>query len=75
MVAHFQSGVIVEERGFEVVYSDPVDATLFTVQLDPVQVDHGGEDGELNIALKYAEARKTSAQYNNVYLKREKMNL
>lgn len=31
MVAHFQSGVIVEERGFQIVYSDPVDATLFTV--------------------------------------------
>lgn len=74
-MAHFQSGVIVEERGFEVVYSHPVDATLFTVQLDPVQVDHGGEDGELNIALKYTEARKTSAKYNSVYLKREKMNL
>lgn len=75
MVANFQSGVIVEERGFEIVYSDPVDATLFAVQLDPVQVDHGGEDGELNIALKYTQARKTSAKYNNMYLKHEKMNL
>lgn len=52
MVAHLQSGVVVNEWGFQVIDPDPVDATLFTVQLDPVQVDHCGEDGELNVALR-----------------------
>lgn len=51
MVAHFQRGVIVNKRCFQVIDSDPVDATLFTVKLYPVQVDHGGEDGQFNISL------------------------
>lgn len=52
MVAHFQRGVVVNERCFQVIDSDPVDAALFTVELDPVQVDHRGEDGQLNISLR-----------------------
>lgn len=52
VVAHLQRGVIVNERCFQVIDSDPVDATLFTVELDPVQVDHRGEDGQLNISLR-----------------------
>ncbi len=58
MVAHLQRGVIVNERGFEFIDSDPVDAALFTVKLDPVQVDHCRENGQLNIALRDAKKRK-----------------
>lgn len=57
MVAHLQCGVIVNERGFEFIDSDPVDAALFTVKLDPVQVDHCGENGQLDIALSDAKER------------------
>lgn len=52
MVAHFECGVIVNERCFKLIYPDPVDATLFTVKLDPVQVDHCREDGQLHISLQ-----------------------
>lgn len=52
MVADFQRGVIVNERCFQVIDSDSVDATLLAVKLDPVQVDHRGEDGQFNIALQ-----------------------
>lgn len=58
MVAHLQRGVIVNEWGFEFIDSDPVDAALFTVKLDPVQVDHSRENGQLNIALRDAKERK-----------------
>lgn len=51
-MAHLQCGVIVNERCFKFINSDPVDAALFTVKLDPVQVHHCGEDGQLNKALK-----------------------
>lgn len=51
MVAHLQRGIIINEGGFEFIHSNPVDAALFTVQLDPVQVDHRGENGQLNITL------------------------
>lgn len=57
VVAHLQGGVVVNEWGFEFIDSDPVDAALFTVKLDPVQVDHCGEDGQLNKALKEARER------------------
>lgn len=58
MVAHFQCRVIVNEWSFEFIDSDPVDAALFTVKLDPVEVDHCGENGQLNIALRDAKERK-----------------
>lgn len=51
MVAHFQSWIIVNERGLKIVDSDSVDAALFTIQFDPVQVDHSWENGQLNKAL------------------------
>lgn len=54
-MAHLQRGVIVKKRGFQVIDSDPVNAALLAVQLDPVQVDHCGEYGQLNIALKGGE--------------------
>lgn len=52
VVAHLQGGVVVNKRGFQFIDSDPVDAALFAVQFDPVQVDYCGENGQLNIALK-----------------------
>lgn len=58
MVTDLQRWIIVNERGFEFIDSDPVDATLFTVQLDPVQVDHCRENGQLNIALKDPEEKR-----------------
>lgn len=51
MVADLQCGVVVNERGFEFIDADPVDAALFTVELDPVQVDDRGENGQLHVAL------------------------
>ena len=57
MVAHLQCGVIVNEWGFQFIDSDPVDAALFTVELDPVQVDHCGENGQLNKALRDTKER------------------
>ena len=51
MVADLQSGIVVDERRLELVDSDSIDATLFTVELDPVQVDHRGEYGQLHITL------------------------
>ncbi len=59
-MAYFQCGVIVNERGFKFIDSDPVDATLFTVQLDPVQVDHRGENCQLNVALMDAKESERS---------------
>lgn len=58
MVAHLQCRVIVNEWGFKFIDTDPVDATLFTVQLDSVQVDHCWENGQLNKALWDANKRK-----------------
>lgn len=58
MVAHFQGGVIVKERGFKVIDSDPVNAALFAVKLDPVQVNHCGENGQLNKALRDEKGRE-----------------
>lgn len=55
MVAHLQCGVVVNEWGFKFIDSDPVDAALLTVELDPVQVDHCGENGQLNITLRDAQ--------------------
>lgn len=52
MVAHLQRGVVINERSFEFIHSDSVDAALFTVKFDPVQVDHCRENGQLNITLK-----------------------
>lgn len=54
-MAHFQRGVVVNERGFKFIDSDPVDAALLTVKLDPVQVDHCRENGQLNVTLRDAE--------------------
>lgn len=51
-MAHLQGGVIVDERCLQLVDSHPVDAALFAVELDPVQVDHSGEDGQLHVALQ-----------------------
>lgn len=50
-MANLQRGVIVDKRSFKLIDSNPVDAALFTVELDPVQIDHCGENGQLNIAL------------------------
>lgn len=58
MVAHLQRGVVVNEWGFKFIDSDPVDAALLTVKLDPVQVDYCRENGQLNITLKDAEIGK-----------------
>lgn len=58
MVAHLQRRVIINEWGFEFIDSDPVDAALFTVELDPVQVDHCRENGQLHKALLDAKGRK-----------------
>lgn len=57
-MAHLQCGIIVNEWGFEFIDSDPVDAALFTVKLDPVQVDHCRENGELDITLRDAKEGK-----------------
>lgn len=65
VVAHLQGGVVVNKRGFQFIDSDPVDAALFTVQFDPVQVDYCGENGQLNIALK----KTTKQRCRNVALK------
>lgn len=51
MVAHLQCWVIVDEWSLKFIDSDSVDAALFTIQFDPVQVDHSWENGQLNIAL------------------------
>ncbi len=59
MVAYFQCWVVVNEWGFKFIDSDSIDATLFTVELDPVQVDHCGENGQLDVALSDANERKT----------------
>lgn len=50
-VAHFQRRVIVNERSFKIIDSNPVDTALFTVQLDPVKVGYCRDYGQLNIAL------------------------
>lgn len=65
VVTHFQGGVIVNEWGFKFIDSDPVNAALFAVKLDSVQVDHCGENGQLNIALTDAKERKTLVKMNN----------
>lgn len=36
VVADLQRRVIVNERGLQLIYSDSVDAALFTIELDPV---------------------------------------
>lgn len=66
-VAHLQRGVVVDERSFQVIDSDSVDATLLAVQLDPVEVDHGGENGQLHKALDNAEQKDVGggARYKN----------
>lgn len=56
MVAHLQRGVIVNKWRFKIIDSNPVDAALFTVKLDSIKVDHGGENGQLNKSLR--EKRK-----------------
>lgn len=58
MVADLQRGVIVDERCLQFVDSDSVDSTLFTVEFDPVQVDHRGEDGQLHIPLAQEKQKK-----------------
>lgn len=58
MVAHLQCGVIVNKWCFKIIDSDPVDAALFTVKLDPIEVDHGGENGQLNKSLRDAKEKK-----------------
>ena len=63
VVAHLQCGVIVNEGGFKFIDSDPVNAALFTVELDPVQVDHSGEDGQLDIALRDAGETGTAVLF------------
>lgn len=67
IVAHLQCGVIVNKGGFQFVDPDPVDAALFTVQLDPVQVDHCGENGQLNITLKNNNSKLQKCHNNNIY--------
>lgn len=54
-MAHLQCGVIVNEWSFKFIDSNPVNAALFTVKLDPVQVDHCGENGQLDVALQDAK--------------------
>lgn len=54
-VTNLQRGVVVDERSFQIVHSHSVDSTLFAVQLDAVQVDHCGEDGEFHETLKHTE--------------------
>lgn len=51
VVADLQRRVVVNEWHFQVIHSHPVNAALLAVQLDPVQVRHGGEKGQLHIAL------------------------
>lgn len=58
MVAHLQRGVIVNKWRFKIIDSDPVDAALFTVKLDSIKVDHGGENGQLNKSLRDAKEKK-----------------
>lgn len=58
MVAHLQCGVIVNKWRFKIIDSDPVDAALFTVKLDSIKVDHGGENGQLNKSLRDAKEKK-----------------
>lgn len=58
MVAHLQRGVIVNKWRFKIIDSDPVDAALFTVKLDSIEVDHGGENGQLNKSLRDAKEKK-----------------
>lgn len=62
-VAHLQRGVVVDERSFQVIDSDSVDATLLAVQLDPVEVDHRGENGQLHKALDKAEQRMLEEEH------------
>lgn len=52
MVTNFERGVVVKKRSLQVIDSHSVNATLFAVELDPVQVHHSGEDSQLNIALE-----------------------
>lgn len=65
MVAHLQCGVIVNEWGFEFIDSDPVDAALFAVELDPVQVDHCWENGQFHITLRDAKERRKLVKNDN----------
>lgn len=58
VVAHLQRRVIVQEWCLEVIDPDPVDAALFTVELDPVEVDHCGEDGQLNVSLRQCQQKE-----------------
>lgn len=58
MVAHLQRWVIVYKWRFKIIDSDPVDAALFTVKLDSIKVDHGGENGQLNKSLRDAKEKK-----------------
>lgn len=57
-MAHLQRGVIVNKWRFKIIDSDPVDAALFTVKLDSIKVDHGGENGQLNKSLRDAKEKK-----------------
>lgn len=68
MVAHLQRGVIINEWGFKFIDSDPVDAALFAVELDPVQVDHCRENRQLHIALLDTKERKLVKIDNHCHL-------
>lgn len=61
-MAHLQCGIIVNEWGFKFIDSNSVDAALFAVELDPVQVDHRREDGQLDVALRGAKERRELAK-------------
>lgn len=52
IVAHLQRGVIIKERSFKFIHSDSVDATLLTVEFDPVEVDHCRENRQLHETLR-----------------------
>lgn len=51
-MAHLQRGVIIKERSFKFIHSDSVDAALFTVEFDPVEVDHCRENSQLHETLR-----------------------
>lgn len=63
MVAHLQRGVIIDKRSLKFIHSDSVDATLLTVKLDPVEVDHCGENSQLHITLRRREDDKSMKGY------------
>lgn len=63
MVAHLQRGVIINKRSFKLIHSDSVDAALFTVELDPVEVDHCRENSQLHITLRWRKGDKSIKRY------------